>query len=53
MIIDFSDVINLNPLTLSLPQIWERRQEKQQVLAKPAPMKGVERTNMVMIRNPG
>ena len=53
LIIDFSDIINLNPLTLSLPQIWERRQEKQQVLAKPAPMKGVERTNMVMIRNPG
>jgi len=53
LIIGFNDVIDLNSLNFSPPQIWEIRQEKQQVLEKPAPMKGVERTNIAMIRNPG
>ena len=38
--------------SLPWPQVWPRRQEmpQQQVLIKPAPMKGVERTNVAITR---
>ena len=37
---------------MSLPQIWPRRQEIQQVLIRPTPIEEVERTNAEVVRNP-
>ena len=38
-------------LQMFLPQVQSRKQEKQQALAKLIPMKKVERTNVVVVRN--
>jgi len=39
---------------LPQPSVWQRRQmPPQQVPIRPAPMEGVERTNVVMVRGPG
>jgi len=36
---------------MPLPQIWPKRQEVQQMSAIPAPIKEVERTNTIVVRN--
>ena len=38
-------------LQIFLPQVQSRKQEIQQALAKLTPMKKVERTNVVVVRN--
>jgi len=39
--------------SLSQPLVWQRRQMPQQVIMGPAPMEGVERTDVVVVRGAG
>jgi len=39
--------------SLPRPLVWQRRQIPQQATTGPAPMEGVERTNMVVLRGAG